>query len=110
MRPVLAHIRAELAEQLDGVILVVVVLVAYTIEAVWIGGAIAIHNDIQAAERTQEAVRLADGHGDLLNFDLAGFALTWHGDPIQRPVLVARDQPAARIDREVHPGAVLQLG
>ena len=110
VRAVLAA-AVELAQELDLVELVVAVGVAYAIEPALVYLA-AVDDDVQAVERPQQALGLADWHVDRLDLDLdaCGADRCGQRDAVQLAVLVRDDQPALGVDGHVDPRALRLLG
>ena len=105
MRPVLAA-AFELPEHLDLIERVVGVGIGDPVKP---AGELApvVDDDIEAIERPEQALGLADGDVDRLDLDVRRRdPELGRGDAVQLAILIRGDQPPFRVDRQVHPRAL----
>ena len=75
------------------------------------GDAAAVHHDIQAIERPQQPLRVADRHVDFLDVNLGGtVADLRRRDAVKVAVLIGGDQAALVILGKRDPRALFALG
>ncbi len=99
----------ELAKLVDLVERAVAIGIAHPVEAAFVLLA-PVDDDVEAVERPEQALGLADGHIDRLDLDLAGLAHGGHGHGVKLAVLVGDGEPPLGVDGHVDPGALGVLG
>ena len=111
MRAVLAA-AVDFFQRLNLVELVVAVGVGHAVKAAAVpGDAAAVHHDVQAVERPQQPLRVADRHVDFLDVNLRGIVTDLRRrDAVKMAVLVGGDEAALVILGQRDPRALLALG